>query len=251
MLYYLYIAPVVRKETLMDTVSMKQFAKQRLAQNRWPMVLVALIMTVIAGIADAGSIPKVEIDYNALADGSMDAVKTVARTAGPILGTLSLALRYLILNPLQVGTRHFFRRNIYENAVIEDLSRPLANYVNIILTMLVYTVITAIGTAFCIVPGIILGLGFWLVPYILAENPNLPITEVLSLSWNKMNGHKSELFMLFLSFIGWYLLSIITFGIAGILFVTPYTQQTYAQYADKLLNPVQQVNPQAAWGPEM
>ncbi|MBW1605107.1 DUF975 family protein [Lactobacillus sp. Sy-1] len=60
--------------------------------------------------------------------------------------------------------------------------------------------------------------------------------EAITKSRKLMNGHKGELFLLILSFILWYLLSAITLGIAGVLYVTPYTKLTYANYYVKLVD---------------
>ena len=50
-----------------------------------------------------------------------------------------------------------------------------------------------------------------------------------------MDGHKMELFVLDLSFIGWYLLCVITFGIAFI-WVAPYIQATKTNFYNKIKN---------------
>ena len=86
-----------------------------------------------------------------------------------------------------------------------------------------------------IIPGIILGLGFTLVPYILIDSPQLGVGDTLKLSWEKMRGHKMDYFILQLSFIGWILLSILTLGIVGILFAFPYMSQAEAIFCDRVL----------------
>ena len=61
-----------------------------------------------------------------------------------------------------------------------------------------------------------------MVPYILKDNPELSATEVITKSREMMNGHKWRTFLYDLSFIGWYLFGIVTFGLAMALFVAPY-----------------------------
>jgi uncharacterized membrane protein len=68
-----------------------------------------------------------------------------------------------------------------------------------------------------------------MVPYILARNPELDYQEALSLSKEMMNGHKFNTFVLELSFIGWNILSTLTLGILGFLYVKPYYYSTCAQ----------------------
>lgn len=219
----------------MDTARLKIMSKNRLAENRWPMVIVSLILLIVGGFITVTTTQRVNVDYNAIAGGASNIVQTVSETS-PILTWLGFAITVLIRNPIQVGGCHFFRKNIYENAVIEDIKRGFSNYFNIVITMLVMTIIVSVGTALCIVPGIIASLGLMLVPYILAENPNLGVIETLTLSWNKMKGHKAEYFMLLLSFIGWIILGVLTFGLVLVFYGGPYMNQTFAAYADSILN---------------
>lgn len=52
-----------------------------------------------------------------------------------------------------------------------------------------------------------------------------------------MDGHKMDAFVLDLSFIGWFLLSVVTFGLVGIFWVMPYYQQTDAEFYAALAAP--------------
>ena len=68
-----------------------------------------------------------------------------------------------------------------------------------------------------------------MVPYILAENPNLQMSEVFALSREMTMNQKMNIFVLDLSFIPWQLLSSVTHGLAGIFWVNPYTRATEAE----------------------
>lgn len=82
---------------------------------------------------------------------------------------------------------------------------------------------------FCI-PGIIKAYSYAMTPYILADCPNVKAKDALKLSMRIMNGHKGELFVLQLSFLGWMLLSCFTFGLLDLFYVTPYMYNTFATY---------------------
>ena len=69
-----------------------------------------------------------------------------------------------------------------------------------------------------------------MVPYILAENPNLSKDRAIELSSQMMDGYKMESFVLGWSFIGWDLVTVFTAGLAGIFFVNPYKHATYAEF---------------------
>lgn len=77
---------------------------------------------------------------------------------------------------------------------------------------------------------------WWAVPYILAENPDMRLTDVLRLSKDMMNGQKFSTFVLQFSFIGWYLLGLLACGV-GILFVSPYYEAAMAELYAVLRKP--------------
>ncbi|MGL4737500.1 MAG: DUF975 family protein [Cellulosilyticaceae bacterium] len=78
-----------------------------------------------------------------------------------------------------------------------------------------------------IIPGIIKGLSYSMAFYILADNPNMGIREAFNESKRITYGHKWDLFVLGLSFMGWVILAVLTFGI-GYFWLIPYMQTTYA-----------------------
>ena len=84
-----------------------------------------------------------------------------------------------------------------------------------------------------IVPGIIKGISYSMAPYILAENKGKSALECINESKAMTEGHKMELFVLELSFIGWFLLGIVTCGIAFI-WITPYMSATYSNVYNSL-----------------
>lgn len=91
------------------------------------------------------------------------------------------------------------------------------------------TVLTFIGLILLVIPGVILIYAYSQSYYIMAENPELSITECMKKSRQLMDGHKGELFLLHLSFIGWGILAILTVGI-GFLWLTPYMKVTETYY---------------------
>ena len=85
-----------------------------------------------------------------------------------------------------------------------------------------------------VVGGVIKHYSYFLVPYIVAENPDITAREAITLSRRMMDGHKWECFVLDLSFIGWYVLGIVTFGLTDVLFVTPYRNAVFCEYYVRL-----------------
>ena len=96
-----------------------------------------------------------------------------------------------------------------------------------------YFLVVLVGVIFFIVPGIIFAMMFAQVPYILRDDENIGVIDALKKSANMMKGHKMQLFLLYLSFIGWAILAILTLGI-GYLFLFPYMYTTVAHYYEDL-----------------
>lgn len=86
-----------------------------------------------------------------------------------------------------------------------------------------------------IVGGLIKRYSYAMVPYIVAENPTVSARQAVTLSRNMMRGHKWECFLLELSFLGWGILSILTFfAPLGIFFLNPYREAAMAEYYAQL-----------------
>ena len=83
------------------------------------------------------------------------------------------------------------------------------------------------------IPGIVKGLSYSMAYYVLTENPELTAREALNESKAIMEGHKMELFVLYLSFILWDILVVFTFGIASV-YVLPYQSATIANFYQKI-----------------
>ncbi len=107
------------------------------------------------------------------------------------------------------------------------------------LSILMYLFIF-LWTLLFIIPGIVAAYRYRQALYIMVENPDRSALDCIRESKRMMNGHKGELFVLDLSFIGWQLLTFIPFVS---IWVTPYVSITYANYYLALRD-----MPQPNWG---
>lgn len=73
-----------------------------------------------------------------------------------------------------------------------------------------------------------------MIPYILAENPKIERKKAFKLSKEMMKGNKWKTFILDLSFLGWELLSIFTFGLLNIFYINPYKVATTVELYEVL-----------------
>ena len=105
----------------------------------------------------------------------------------------------------------------------------------IILLSIVQYIFIFLWTLLFIVPGIIAAYRYRFALYNLCENPDMGVMEALNMSKAQTMGFKGQLFVLDLSFIGWYLLSGLTAGIL-LIWLAPYRMQTDMGYFQQIKN---------------
>ena len=139
----------------------------------------------------------------------------------------------IILGPLVVG-QAIYLIDMIENGtdgkkielLIEGFKR---SFVNSFLAALLRALFTFLWSLLFIIPGIIKSFAYAMTPYIIAEEPEIDAMAAIAKSQEMMKGHKMELFFLHFSFIGWYLLAALTFGV-GFIFLLPYVQTAEANF---------------------
>ena len=154
-----------------------------------------------------------------------------------VLGFVFAVLyKFFIANMLIIGEKRFFleSRNYSETKISKIFYlfklRCIKNAIYIMFMRSLFTVLWSLT----IVMGIVKHYEYYLIPYIIAENPKIDIKEAFSISKQLMNGNKWNLFCIHISFMGWRLLSILTFGLLDILFVNPYIALVDADFYMKL-----------------
>lgn len=139
----------------------------------------------------------------------------------------------LIMCPMSVWFMSYMLKLVRnEEYGIGDITKYYNEFILIFGVTIATCVITGIGFMLLFIPGIILGLGFSLCFYFIAEEKKMTIQECLKTSWDKMNGHKMDYFLFSLSFIGWVLLCIF---IIPIIFVVPYIVCANTMYINEIL----------------
>jgi len=120
-----------------------------------------------------------------------------------------------------------------EQAKIVDLFEPYKIFLKAVGLSIVQSIFLGLWFLLLIIPGIIKSFSYLLTFYILRDEPSIGILDAITRSRQMMDGHKMEAFMLVLSFIGWFLLGLITIGIA-FLWVGPYFSVTLAKFYDRI-----------------
>lgn len=152
------------------------------------------------------------------------------KTAG--WSAVYILMYIFVILPLMVGLANAFLRLLTrgENDLLGNTYRiATKNYWHKVWGMFLMYLFIVLWSFLFIIPGIIKVFSYSMTPYILEENPELSANEAIDRSRAMMKGHKFDLFWLFLSFIGWFFLSLLTLGIGG-LWLGPYMQTATAAF---------------------
>ncbi len=149
----------------------------------------------------------------------------------PKVGSLLTWLVTVVLYPMDYSYTVAFLDNLRSGKEIktESLFAGYNEWARIIPTLLLSNIFIFLWTLLLIVPGIIKGIEYSQVVYILKDNPQIGPDAAIERSMAMMHGHKWQYFKLVISYIGWILLVILTVGIVA-LFYTPYYCATMANF---------------------
>ena len=170
----------------------------------------------------------------AIITGGISTVITLPMGSDTVAGLSTNGIWSLLCLPLEWGFTVYFLSLIRQEDIrYERLFEGYKDFIRTFLMEFLYCLAVAVGTCLFIVPGIILGIGLCMAPYILKDDPQISAMDALMKSWQMTRGHKTKLFWLGLSFIGWIILSLCTFGL-GFFLLAPYMEATFAHYYEDI-----------------
>ncbi len=251
----------------MNRVFLKERAKAAFKRNYWICVVVALILAMITGaLASSGSISSFRnglrkaryedsYRYEAKVKESANVLDVAAPGIGDIgvndvitataiglgfivvmvviliVSAVGIAISTFVTNVLEVGARKFFLENTSEPVKIDALSYGFNNghYMNVVKVQFMKHLYIFLWCLLFIIPGIIKAFEYYYVSYLLSEDPTLDYHTALKMSSEMTDGHKWDIFVLELSFIGWHILGGITFHLVDIFWTNPYQYATEAE----------------------
>lgn len=153
-----------------------------------------------------------------------------------IAAVISFCFTMFIADPLVVGgKRYFIKSRNNENTKVGVITEVFKDnsWLHIAIVMLLRNIYNALWYI-TIVGGIIKTYEYRMIPYILAENPKIKTKEAFKLSKQMMKGNKWKTFVLDISFFGWNILSVLTYGLLSILYINPYNAATMAELYEEL-----------------
>ena len=150
-------------------------------------------------------------------------------------GITGIAL--ILLAPVTVGMMWaFVMINRRQTADLGVLLRGFSadGYLNNVIVLFLKNLFIFLWALLLIIPGIVKAYAYAMTPYLLADDTVTNKADAITQSRAMMQGHKGRLFMLHLSFIGWFILSFLTFGIAYFFYVRPYMMSADARFYESL-----------------
>ena len=200
-----------------DRLRIKSNARLFYKNNTGMAIVVPLIYMLISGAA--GVVSYIFMMIVSILDMDSDA----AVIAVLLMYPFTIAAVFAVV-PLMMGMMNWFRKSIYVKAEITEMFAPYTNgrFWGSVGTAFLRGLYTWLWSLLFVIPGIIKGYSYSQTMFIKAENPNIPASRAIKLSMDMMEGHKWDLFVLHCSFLGWLLLSGLTYNILGIVYVFPY-----------------------------
>ena len=220
-------------------------------RGRWGMAVVAGIIASLLGVTGSSANFEIEVENNKVSFGGFsglagtwregwEEISNVFENLNPIIWAgiitgliISLAVgiaMFVVTSVVEVGYANFNTHLIdNDNPRIGNLFDFFRGWKAISVANLLRCIYCFLWSLLFVIPGIIAVLRYSMVPYILADNPELSASEALRMSKEMMRGNKGRFFCLGLSFIGWIILGALSFGI-GFLWIDPYIHAAQADF---------------------
>lgn len=181
---------------IFDRINYKAAAKEQLKGNVWMIFLCSIIVGAIIG--------------------AIEFIPIAGAIAAVVLAPVLYMGMYYLFMDVQSGKKPEVA------TIFKGFS---ADFGRIWLLFFLMGLYTLLWSLLFFIPGIVKSYAYSMAPYILAENPDMTANEAITRSKEITMGHKGDLFVMDLSFIGWGLLITITFGLVGI-YAGPYMALT-------------------------
>ncbi|CAM3766965.1 DUF975 family protein [Mesobacillus thioparans] len=214
-------------------LSISQIKKKALAslKGKWGIsaaltFIIFLISTILPGIVEV------------ILSGGV--TEWANQTDTPLIADMVNILVSFLFIPLTVATYWFFlviaRWNNPKISEVFAVYKQWELSLKVIGTSILVGIFTILWSLLLIIPGIIKGISYSQVFFLLKDNPQLSALEAITESKTRMKGYKWKYFLLNLSFIGWAFIAVFTLGI-GFLWLAPYVSTANATFYNELIAP--------------
>lgn len=219
---------------------LKSNAKYVLGFSYWKALVACLIVSICGGVMSAGPTSMrttFQLRYNLSGSHSPYFGAATGWILGVfgVLGIMSVLFGIFVVNPILVGKCRYFIANRQNKASYDQLFSVFKSgiYLNVVKIMFLRGLYTFLWSLLFVIPGIVKSYEYYMIPYILAENPQIDSSRAFQITRSMTDDEKFEIFVLGLSFYGWIFLGALACGI-GTFFVVPYIEATYTELYELL-----------------
>ena len=216
-----------------------RYQARRALAGRWGVAILAGFLAAFFGglVNSVSNGISIELDeetmkYFQMSESTIEALFGVALS----VTTLSL-VQFIMGGPVQLGYSQFLlKMHRGEDAQVKDLFSQFYRFAEGFCLYLLRGIFIVLWSMLFVIPGIVKSYSYAMAHFIMAEDPSISCVDAITRSRQLMDGHKAELFVLRLSFIGWHFLCILTCGI-GYLWLIPYQNAAEAAFYHNLTDP--------------
>lgn len=211
---------------------LKEKGKAAVKRNYWKSVLVSAIFASVVG--GAGYCASASNNGETVLGGNIPAIIAAALVV-IIAVAVAFAALELLVNPFEIGVNKFRLNALRDKGNVSDMGMGFdVSYKRNVKVMFFRDLYTILWSLLFVIPGIVKAYEYRMIPYLLADNPDMSKEEAFKTSKQMMQGNKWRSFVLDLSFILWWILGAITCGIVSVFWVAPYSQLTDAALYEAL-----------------
>ena len=195
----------------MDRAELKTWAKEKIKGHIWELFIPILVAGILTGLTVGTKIQQTEHGFKVVDSGYNLGIFFAFVEVGLII--------YLV---------KFIKDQPHE---FKEIFAPVNDYIRIFITSLHEALMIFVFLFLLIVPGIMKAYSYALVTMLLGDEKykDLKSGELLALSEKMMAGHRMDLFVLQISFIGWYLLAPFTLGLL-LIWLEPYSKVAQTKF---------------------
>ena len=218
----------------MTSSDYRRIARERL-QGNWPLAIGAAAVACILGglLTGTSFVPQfnVRIEGQDISNiGDLLNLLTAQSISAFGLGSILGLAQFLIGGTIELGFATFLlRQHRREKLDFQDLFSQFHRFGQGFAQKFLRILYITLWSLLFVIPGIVKSYAYAMTPFIMAENPEMSANDAITASRELMDGHKGDLFILDLSFIGWGILAAVTCNI-GHLALNPYRNAAYAAF---------------------
>lgn len=229
---------------IIDRTAVKLQAKQLIRESQPSMLTAALLYTLLTALIGWLSLRLTGVDTNTMnemlqlaSEGNSEAVMEMMTKATPSAGaSLIDSLLRLAMAVVGVGFSLFVMNSVRRSQpALGNLLDGFGMFPRVLFLIILQIVLIFLWSLLLVIPGIIAAYRYSFAVYVMIDHPEMSAMDCLRESKRLTTGYKRQLFLLDLSFILWFLLTMIpVVGYIAQVYVTPYMESARVLYYEQI-----------------